>query len=174
MNTVLDRPIREKTKKTGDGITYINIWIYGKTEVGRALSHFYESPFLHPYFGQFNSMEGFWYYIKTREKDDRLRILAAAEAKALGKTLTRYYVKNFHEIINAANFYRIEQNEKIKKLLMESTLPFEYYYLFGPGSVLIRPKGHEWLIEGFEEIRTMFREGRRPAEIDYSQFLKRD
>lgn len=156
-----------------DGVEYINIYLHGKTELGQMLAHFYKSPFLHPYFGSFNSMEGFWHYIKTQEKDDRLRVMTGPEARKLGKTLTRHYIKNFHDVITAANFYKIEQNEKLKKLFVESTLPFDYYYLFGPGQVLVRPTGGEWLLESFTKIRTMMKEGERPADIDYSQLLKK-
>lgn len=166
------RPVavpKAKKQKEGDGYDYINICISGKTELGQMLAPFYNSAFKHPYFGPFNCMEGFWHYVKTEEKDDRLRALSGSDARKLGKKLTRHYIKNFHEVINAANFFKIEQNEKLKKLFIESELPFEYYYLFGEGQVQIRPTGWQWMIQGFTEIREMMKEGRRPADIDYSQ-----
>lgn len=162
---------QNKKKKKGDGHTYINI--NGKTELGQMLAHFYESRFVHPYFGPFNSMEGFWHYIKTKEKDDRLRDLSGLDAKKLGTQLTKQYVKNFREVILAAEFFKIEQNEKLKKLFVESTLPFDYYYLFGVGEVVIRPRGSKWLVEDLTILRTMMKEGRRPPDIDYSQLCKR-
>lgn len=152
-----------------DGITHINIWSRGETDLGRGLSHFHHSPFIHPYFGPFNSMEGFWYYIKTAEQDDALRNLSGHHAKEYGRTLTGRWRANFREIINAANFYRIDQNDALEQLMYDSELPFDHYYLFGPGNILIRPKGYEWLVEGFEEIRTMVQQGKKPQELDYSQ-----
>ena len=50
-----------------DGITHINIWFQGKTELGRMLSHFYELPFTHPFFGDFKTMEGLWRYIQNKD-----------------------------------------------------------------------------------------------------------
>jgi hypothetical protein len=157
---------------TGDGVNHINIWAHGKTELGKLLAHFSHTPFKHPYFGPFNSMEGFWYYIKTEERDDALRRLSGKRAKDLGKQYERKYIKNFHEIIITANFYKIEQNPRIKELMIESTLPFQYYYLYGEHQLRIDPPGYEWLVKGFEEIRTMLKEGRRPPDLDYSAFNK--
>lgn len=161
------------TLVTQDGVNHINIWYRGATELGRMLSHFYELRFVHPFFGPFNSMEGFWHYIKSEEKDDELRLLAGQEARNYGKKLSPAYVPGFAEIINTANFYKIEQSPKLKQLFVDSDLPFEHYYLFGPGEVLIRPKGHAWLISGFEKSRRMMKAGQRPVEIDYSKLAKR-
>lgn len=158
---------------TGDSVTHINIWYRADTELGRLLSHFSYSPFVHPYYGPFNSMEGFWFYIRSIERDDKLRNLYGAKAKEYGRTLTCQWCPNFREIINIANFYKIEQNEHLKKLVLASTLPFKSYYLFGEGQVLIHPKEHEWLVQGFEENRKMFQWGMRPHEIEYDQTDKK-
>lgn len=170
--------IKKKNNKveeidTGDGTLHINIWIHGKTELGRMLAHFYHQSFIHPVLGPFNSMEGLWHYVKTKEKDDALRKLSGIKAKEYGKKLTRQHVKNFHEIIIAANFYKIEQIPKLKQLMVESTLPFDFYFFHGPEHVFIKPTGYEWLVDGFENIRQMLREGRRPEDIDYSHVLKK-
>lgn len=157
----------------GDGVDHINIHVDGKTELGRMLSTFHRSQFTHPWFGPFNSMEGFWFYIKTKEKPDELRMLSGLKAKKLGKSLTRQWVENFTDIITAANYFKIEQNPHLKKLFLESTLPFDHYYLHGPGKVMIRPKGHEWLVAGFEQIRQWMREGKRPPEIDYQSLVSK-
>jgi hypothetical protein len=45
-----------------DGVTHINIYSKGKTELGRWLTNFSYSPFNHPEYGKFLSMEGFWYW----------------------------------------------------------------------------------------------------------------
>jgi hypothetical protein len=163
-----------------DGIKFINIWFKGKTQVGRMLSHFYESPFIHPYFGPFNSMEGFWHYIQNVERDDALRSMSGMTAKNHGKKLSWHYVDNFHEIINTANFYKIEQNAELKKLVIESELPFTYYYLYEPTAdakgqpdVAITPPGYKWLIDGFEKNREMLKRGVRPEPLDYSSFSKK-
>jgi len=179
MNSV---EIKNKTTFSADedGKTHCNIWVHGKTDLGKKLAHFSESPFIHPYFGPFSSVEGFWHYVQNEEQDDCLRSLSGMAAKNKGKTMTWRYVENFHEIIMAANFYKIEQNAELKRMFLESTLPFDYYYLFVPkGDVVgltptvVRPAGYEWLIKGFEEIRRMMQHGERPSADIYTQFNKK-
>lgn len=48
-----------------DGVTHINIYSKGKTELGRWLTNFSYSPFNHPEYGKFLSMEGFWCWVST-------------------------------------------------------------------------------------------------------------
>lgn len=165
-----ERP-REKTFI--DGQDHINIWAQGDTELGRLLAHFTFSPFVHPYFGPFNSMEGFWHYIKTEEKDDALRRLHGLEAKKYGKRLTEIRVDNFPEIIKVGNYHKIDQNPRLRELFVASTLPFESYYRHGPGGVVIRPESGEWLAEQFDQLRTMMQYCIKPTDPDYSHVTKR-
>lgn len=158
------KPTKNWNKKDnvaiGDGETHINIWIMGKTQLGIALSQFAFAPFKHPYFGPFNCVEGAWQWLRTREKDDELRSLIGQRAKSYGKNLTKNAFTNYpKDIVNSLNFAKIEQNSKIKKMLLESDLPFDHYYLHGPGKILIRPEFHQQIITGFEEIRVMMRDG---------------
>ncbi len=150
-----------------DGCTHINVYSKGATELGRLLAHFTYSPFVHPYYGPFNSMEGFWYYIKARKPDDALRTLHGWEAKEYGKKLEHIRRPNFKELIVDANYHKVMQNPRLRDLMVASMLPFDHYYLYGPGKILIRPKGFEWLVGGFENIRTMAKTGQEPAPIDY-------
>ena len=175
---IVKKDYPEPFKAEDDGKTHINIWINSPTKLGKMLSHFYESAFVHPYFGPFNSMEGFWHYIQNKERDDALRSLSGMAAKKYGKELEWRHVENFQEIIIAANYYKIEQNAELKKLFVDESLPFDYYYLFTPvgdaaglNEVIVRPAGYKWLVEGFEEIRTMMQFDQRPAAIDYDSIF---
>lgn len=144
-----------------DGTTHVNIYSRGETALGRGLSHFYYSPFVHPYYGPFNCMEGFWYYIKASEghRDDALRTLVGHKAKEYGKRLPARRRDNFKQVIVEANFHKVEQNSTLKQQMIDSVLPFDHYYLFERpgvhenGGVFIRPQGFGWLVEGFEAIR---------------------
>lgn len=137
-----------------DGVSHINIYSRGQTELGRMLSHFYRSPFKHPFYGKFNSMEGFWYYVKAAKPDDQLRRLVGFEAKLYGKELpTGPLYDSFYDVIVEANFHKIVQNPRIAQLMVDSTLPFDHYYLFPPGPIFVRQAGFEWLVKGFEDIR---------------------
>lgn len=152
-----------------DGIDHINISFKGKVELGRMLSHFYESPFMHPIYGQFKSMEGFWQYIRASpakpEARDALRDLSGMAAKECGRNLENVYINNFVEIINYANYQKIIQNPKIAEAMTQSVLPFKIYYLHGPEDILIHQVRYKWIIDGLEEIRTMIREGRVPEPV---------
>ena len=172
-----------------DGVTHCNIWLHGQTKLGKMLSHFYECPFKHPVFGHFTSMEGFWQYIQVEESEsdiierrelaESLRYLVGMAAKKKGSQLTWRRVDKFHEIINAANYYKINQHPELRQLFIESELPFSYYYVHTPKGELaiikpraITPPGYEWLVDGFEENRRMMRDGILPNIEIYTHFMK--
>ena len=167
-----------KVHQDDDGITHINIGKNGKTKLGQMLAHFYESPFEHPYFGRFASVEGFWHYVQNKERDDKLRSLSGMAAKNYGKLLTWCYVERFYDIIASANYYKIEQNQELHDLFVESTLPFDLYYLReatgdaeGQGSVLIKLDNYINIIKGFEDNRILMHYGERPPVIDYQSIF---
>jgi hypothetical protein len=135
--------------------------------VGRKLSHFAYAPFSHPYFGNFNSMEGFWYYIRALHPDEDLRVLHGHKAKTLGKTLEQAMMPNFKPLIEEANFYRVDQNPVLRALVENSTLPFEHYYVDVMDMIVKRPRNMTWLIDGFERIRMHIKNGTRPDPVPY-------
>ena len=149
-----------------DGKNHINIHLESKTDVGRKICHFFRSPFTHPILGPFVSMEGFWHYIQSIERPETMRELYGMRAKEAGKLLTWRKVNNFKDIILAANYYKIEQDEELKKEFLRSSLPFDMYYVFVPEvgePMQIRRDQNKWLIECFEKIRTMMQHGERPV-----------
>jgi hypothetical protein len=139
-----------------DGKTLINIYSKGLTPLGRALTHFAKTPFVHPKYGNFNSMEGFWHWFKSVERSDILRELSGAAALNFGRTQTVHHLATFPEEIMEANRHKVDQHPRIKEMLIESTLPFDHYYYYGDGDkyVLIRPHCHNWLCRGFDDIRS--------------------
>lgn len=148
-----------------DGVTHVNIG--GRTELGALLSHFARTPFIHPYYGPFNSMEGFWHYIRATEPNDALRGLSGLSAKNFGKKLERRNIRQFHDLIKDANYHRIKQNPELHDLFVGSDLPLDHYYLYGEGHLLIRPAGYTWILTGFESIRKMLREDTPPPKLNY-------
>lgn len=155
-----------------DGVDFINIYSQGRTRLGRNLSHFARSQFVHPYFGPFQSMEGFWFYMKTGKKFDELRYLYGIRAKQLGRTLRTVHYPEFHEDILAGNYQKLLQDDGLRQAFTESTLPLTHYYLFKPKvaehsnsqikPVVIFPKNSDWLIDGLEDIRNALKERRVP------------
>lgn len=164
-----------------DGVTHINIDAHARTELGRLLLHKLASRFEHPMFGQFKSVEGFWGFIRDGARDDRWRYVSGMAAKYETRKLGPRYIANIHQIIMEANFYKVEQNETIRSLMVASTLPFDHYYIFrspemaedNPG-VPIRPQIAPWLTRGFEEIRTLLQFGKRPDRPDYTDVYFRN
>ena len=163
------------TNPENDGVTHINIDYNGKTELGVLLSHFAKTPFEHPYFGTFNSMEGFWHFLKSTERSDKMRKYWGNDAKVFGKQFTWHNVNKFYEVIMAANFYKIEQTPNLKEMFNNSELPFANYYVrksegdaAGQGSIVIKPTNYVKIIKMFEDLRIMMHYDERPLPIDYS------
>jgi hypothetical protein len=150
-----------------DGITHINISTAAQTELGRKLAHYSVTPFVHPVYGPFRSMEGFWHYIKCETPDDVLRTLCGNGARSYAKGKKMIWRENFSQIINEANYHRIVQNSDIREAMITSTLPFTYYYLYGPEQIQIHGRISRWLCAGMEEIRCCLKEGRTwsPAPV---------
>ena len=146
-------------KPEDDGITHINISTGGQTELGRKLAHYSVTPFVHPVYGPFRSMEGFWYYIKCEKPDDGFRNLCGSRAKSHAKTKRTVWRDHFSQIINEANYYRIVQNEDIREAMIASTLPFGYYYLHGAHQLQIHSPISGWLCDGMEQIRRYLKAG---------------
>jgi hypothetical protein len=139
-----------------DGVSHINIFSGGKTELGKLLSNWSRTPFQHPRYGRFQSMEGFYFYIRSGEADEELRTLWGKWAQDHGRTLPRIVNRDFEKIMLEALRYKLICNPHIRDMLKESTLPLVHYYVFGRGEdVAIRiPEGNHWLENGYEAIRS--------------------
>lgn len=149
-------------KPSEDGITHINIHPKAKTVLGRELSHFVHAPFIHPYLGRFYSMEGFWYFMRSGQVDDRLRYQTGMRAKQLGKSLVSTWYEEFPQDILAANYQKIIQNDKLFDKVILSYLPFDQYYTFGPAATVVDSNVSTWLVAGLESIRTALKNSEVP------------
>jgi hypothetical protein len=146
-----------------DGDDHINIWDEGKTDLGKVLAHSTSIAFSHSIFGRFNSMEAFWHYIRSEERDDRIRVINSKALKKFVSKLTNVRVPNFRAIIMDSNWQKVNQYPAIVNAIKESTLPFDCYYVYQrTGGVRIRPVWAHWVIPGFEEIRRALKEDREP------------
>lgn len=152
-------------KPADDGVTHINIHSKAVTPLGRALYDFAHTPFTHPYYSHFYSIEGFRWYASSGFTEDRMRYLSGSRASRVGKSLQFVRNDNFAEDMMAANYQKIIQHEDIRKMVIESTLPFDYYYVDekSPLNLVINPKLSDEFIKGFEEIRTALKQGVVPA-----------
>lgn len=136
-----------------DGLTHVNVYSQGKTELGRFLSNFAQSPIVTED-GSFASIEGYWYWLSC--KDDRLRLLHGYSAKALGREVGgKDWMDDaeFKRKICSAIQFKMETPEA-KDILKRNShllhLPLEHYYVYG--NKVIRPKEGKWIIDKLESI----------------------
>lgn len=153
-----------------DGVDHINIWEKGNTELGKVLSPSVTIPFNHGLFGHFETMEGFWHYIHSAERDDRIRNMSGTSLKNFARKLSPTRVKHFKALIIDANYQKIKKYKQVVESLKESSLPFDAYYTNNVG-LRIRHNYSVWLCAGFEEIRKALKEDRDP---DLSSFMDND
>lgn len=135
-----------------DGDTHINIYSKGYTMLGRMLSNFAHTPFIHPEDGPFASVEGYWYWLGC--KNDSLRTVSGFAAKKLGRQLGAsdwQDTEEFKRKIKLAIKAKLDQNPQILKDLKASELPLTHYYFYGTKVVAV-PEG-DWIIEYINEFR---------------------
>lgn len=140
-----------------DGVTHINIYSKGKTELGKFLSNFTHSPFHHPTDGKFESIEGYWYWLSC--KNDKLRDLYGFEAKKVGRELKGKDWVDSEEfrtkikqaiIIKIMNMFYTNYN-----LFLNSTLPFTHYYVYENKIVEVREG--KWIIDFITQTREVLK-----------------
>jgi hypothetical protein len=139
-----------------DGISHINIYSQGKTELGKMLSNFYKYKIITKD-GEFNSVEGYWYWlgIEDCQEKDILRKLYGYNAKKNGNELKKKYAPRIDEefekkILNAI-WYKVKRNSYMFTSDIAS-LPLEHYYNFGGKVVDVKDK-YSWMINGIDKMR---------------------
>ncbi len=151
-----------------DGVDHINISQNATTDLGLSLNPEIAIDFLHPVFGEFNSLTGFWYYIKSKERDNKCRKLIGKALRVFTDTLTLDEVKNFRAIILEAMWIKINQHDAIKEEVINSTLPFDCYFIDIHTKTRRRPKFFSWFLRGMNDIRNALKEGKTP---DFSKYF---
>jgi hypothetical protein len=141
---------------TKDGITHINIYSQGKTELGRMLSNFYRYS-IETKDGQFNSVEGYWYWLGIEDCKEKeiLRKLYGYTAKKTGNNLKAHFNSRFDDeferkILNAI-WYKARKNTHLF-VPETSKLPLEHYYNFSGKIVNVKNK-YLWMIDGIDKMR---------------------
>ena len=116
-----------------DGVDHINIWSRAQTQLGRDLSNFAHLPFAVPGYGDFDSMEGYWYWVKTGMQYNALRHLSGFAAKKVGKQLAVIPMDEtrFRELITKGIYWKLQCHYFLRSALAWSTLPLTHYYAYG-------------------------------------------
>lgn len=132
-----------------DGITHINIYSKGKTELGKRLSNFAHTPFTIEE-GTFQSVEGYWYWCLT--KDENLKNLYGFKAKQYGKSIWKEKTEPItKKQLLKAYYKKLEEHPDIWEMLRYNELPLVHYYVFG-GKVIV-PKEFQWTAKLWNEIK---------------------
>jgi hypothetical protein len=145
-----------------DGVDHINIWEQAGTAIGKMITNNSKFPVNHKIFGKFCSIESFWHYIQSEERDDRIRVMSGVLLKQFSKKLTVTKVINFRAIILDTAWQRVKQHPGMMIGLKESILPFDCYYVSKTG-LKTRPIFFKWLVMGYDEIREAIKENREPV-----------
>ena len=146
----------ELTQLSEDGVTHVNIYSKARTELGRLLTNFSPLGFTHPEYGEFKSLEAFWYWLGTGKQWDSLRELSGYDAKRVGKNYRQISLENFQEEFKRAILLRFQQHPDLTKLFLANTLPLTHYYTFGGGEqfVVVDAKKSFWILEFYAELWT--------------------
>lgn len=155
-------PIASAMNWVGDGVDHVNIWERAETDLGRALSMDSAIGLEHHIFGRFSTMEGFWHYIRSEERDDRLRSMSGANLKAFKNKLSPVRITNFKAVIMDSMYQRICQCGPLLQEFKNSVLPFDLYWVANATGLRCRPAYFGWFIAGLEEIREAFKADRVP------------
>lgn len=116
-----------------EGKNHINIYSRSRTDLGRFLSHFTYHP-IEVYDGHFDSIEGYWYWLKYR--DEALRHLSGIEAKNYGMGLGKTQIPLLDSdspilrtrIISATSAKLLSMPPVLKFQLAHSRLPLIHAY----------------------------------------------
>lgn len=134
-----------------DGITHLNIYSKGKTELGRWLTNFAYSPIITED-GHFASIEGYWYWLGCG--NDKLRKLYGYLAKKVGRESgSKVYIEDeeFKRKIKSAILIKLCTYPDKLQELYETDLQLAHYYNYG--GKIIEPKNAKWITEFIRCIR---------------------
>jgi hypothetical protein len=145
-----------------DGLTHINVYGKAKTRLGAMLSNFAKTPFDLRIGGEvhrFESVEGWWYWRYVR--DDELKVLYGYRAKELGRRLRDEPGQELfatepptREELRDVYLAKVMCNPDLRKRLVESTLPFDHYYVYGGKR---RDTDWQWTGTLWNEVREIIR-----------------
>lgn len=121
-----------------DGVDHINIHSTAATELGRMLDNLATVPFTHPEYGEFKTVEGFYWYLISGQRDGSFRTHNGHGVRQAAKYLMqdpKHLSGRYAHEASTATYLKVIQNEELKTLLRESTLPLTCYVLYGTTNI---------------------------------------
>jgi len=144
-----------------DNQSHINIWTKSASWLGRQLSNLSKLGFLHEDHGWFECLEGYWYWLATGCKHDQFKQMSGFEAKGVGSKMERIEMPDFQARFKEGMRLRLEQHPQLRHALLESTLPFEHYYVYGNDVVRDLKQRHQWQLDFYDDYR-------KTAQLDHN------
>ena len=155
-----------------DGVTHINVYSKGKTRLGQLLSNFAHTPFHHPTYGYFASVEAFWYWYSAwsrfEVKFDALRAIHGFQAKKVGLILREEQLQlktplpdaiDFEQQVKTALLAKLEENSELRAMLSSNTLPLIHYYTWGEGQnvKITYPQTNLYIVDYLEKLSRFYK-----------------
>lgn len=155
-----------------DGISHINMFIEGKTDLGACLSLDFIAKFTHPEFGDFSSLTAFHYFITRPVIDDSIRHMQPRDIRAKVRHIRAggedtVNPVNYRALMLEAMYKRIMSLGGLKKMVEESTLSFELYLPRIGDQAARRQTTAHWIIPGMEIIREAIIRNQHPGLGDF-------
>jgi len=147
-----------------DGILFINVYSKGQTTLGQNLSNFAHTPFTHPSLGNFNSIEGAFYYFLTGKIHEQLRLLSGGAAKKEGRrVIPKEWLEEstpisdrFKQFILECIQCKLRTHKQILMQLISTDLPLEHFYV--QGEHIVNKEEYRWILDEIDRIRTVTKE----------------
>lgn len=150
-----------------DGLNHLNVWSQAKTPLGRWLSNFTYSPFTHPMYGRFASVEAYWYWVASGRTQNQLRPLYGVSAKKVGIQIERVPMEegDFHDAVTEAFVVKLATYPDMMNMLADNTLPLKHYFNYA-GRIIDQTSRHGWQLERWETLSRMLRARREGREME--------
>lgn len=160
-----------------DGEDHINIYLDCNTALGKVLSPFNIKPFFHPFFGEFNSRQGLYYYLLSVDGNAAFRTMnpLAMRFYASKRANMNKFYPNLRYHMAFSLWLQVKDDIASKDLLLDNDLPFEAYFnrkYRGDGVITwipTRPNNiARWVVEIGEVISNAIKNNQAP---DLSVFI---
>ncbi len=163
LQSFLDK--RRPSANDEEGVSHINASPHSTLPLGRALGINNRNSFVHPHLGRFASLSGLWYWL-THGGDDTFRGLTGLQVQkyAWEKKLDSENVEGLAQILADALWLMVNQNEPIKKGLLENTLPWRSYLVAHPSNLRTKLRTSDWHVGALEEISRTLKAQAQGAE----------
>lgn len=112
-----------------DGVTHINVYSKGNTELGRLLSNWADTPFRIPLHGAFRTVEGFWFWTITGREE--FREMSGWECKLSSEDYPRKRSSPSARELLIAYRAKLKAHPHLAKMLSDNPLPLAHYYVYG-------------------------------------------